>query len=185
MPGAYSYHNAMNYLDIVPQFVKLDENGKKDRHEIPPRAEIAGKDNRWPTHCGCGYEFMEADHKQVFTRTLYARLDQPEAEPQTWEDMPVGAMRDCWWVDDSHRGADGIGLEVKLPFNYGWMVEGRASNCDRRDDHTHKCWVRHGDPRTGVVHVDKNGHTCGAGAGSIDTGKYHGFLHDGHLTECP
>jgi lambda family phage portal protein len=48
-----------------------------------------------------------------------------------------------------------------------WDIDGRASNCTRPDDDTHRCWVRHGDPRTGVVHVDKDGDTCGAGSGSI------------------
>lgn len=56
----------------------------------------------------------------------------------------------------------------------------------------HRCWVRHGDPRTGVVHVDKNGLTCRAGAGSIlfkgnparGVPDYHGFLHHGKLTNC-
>jgi hypothetical protein len=34
-------------------------------------------------------------------------------------------------------------------------------------------------PKTGRLHVDKNGNTCAAGAGSIITGKWHGFLHNG------
>lgn len=59
-----------------------------------------------------------------------------------------------------------------------------ARNCTMPDDTTHKCWVRHGRPEDGSLHVDKNGHTCGAGAGSIDTGKWHGFLHNGELVEC-
>lgn len=51
----------------------------------------------------------------------------------------------------------------------------------------HKCWVRHGTPPQEVVHVDKNGVTCGAGAGSIaiqPSGQnpgWHGFLHNGEL----
>jgi hypothetical protein len=52
-----------------------------------------------------------------------------------------------------------------------------------QDSRPHKCWVRHGDPKTGTVHVDKNGVTCGAGAGSIASGSYHGFLHNGFLTD--
>ena len=38
-------------------------------------------------------------------------------------------------------------------------------------------------PRTGNVHVDKSGDTCAAGAGSILIGGYHGFLHNGYLTD--
>jgi hypothetical protein len=45
----------------------------------------------------------------------------------------------------------------------------------------HKCWVRHGEPPNHTV--DKRGNTCGAGAGSILSGSYHGFLRDGSFTE--
>jgi hypothetical protein len=71
---------------------------------------------------------------------------------------------------------------VVLPNGHIWDVDGRASNCDMKEDRTHRCWVRHGDPPN--VHVDKNGHTCHAGAGSILSGNYHGFLHNGELTNC-
>jgi hypothetical protein len=50
-----------------------------------------------------------------------------------------------------------------------------------KDDNIHRCWVRHGRPEDGTLHVDKAGNTCRAGAGSIDTGKWHGFLHNGEL----
>jgi hypothetical protein len=48
----------------------------------------------------------------------------------------------------------------------------------------HRCWVRHGDPRTGFVHVDKNGLTCGAGKGregSLRRDDFWGYLHNGFL----
>jgi len=48
----------------------------------------------------------------------------------------------------------------------------------------HRCWVRHGRPEDGTLHVDKNGVTCAAGAGSIVAGNFHGFLHGGFLTSC-
>jgi hypothetical protein len=53
-----------------------------------------------------------------------------------------------------------------------------------KDDMAHFCWVRHGRPEDGNLHVDKNGQTCSAGGGSIDTGKWHGFLHNGELNPC-
>lgn len=56
----------------------------------------------------------------------------------------------------------------------------RASNCDMKTEHTHRCWVRQGKPPT--VAVGKGGHTCGAGAGSILSGNYHGFLRNGRFT---
>jgi hypothetical protein len=62
---------------------------------------------------------------------------------------------------------------------------GETEGGDYEGDKTHRCWVRHGDPDKGEpVHVDKAGHTCAAGAGSIATPGYHGFLHNGQLTSC-
>ena len=78
--------------------------------------------------------------------------------------------------DDRH-------LHVVLPNGHLWDIDGRASNCAVREDLAHRCWVRHGDPRTGDIHVDKEGVTCAAGAGSIVSSGYHGFLHHGELVE--
>lgn len=61
-----------------------------------------------------------------------------------------------------------------------WNIDSRASNCTLLNDKTHRCWVKHG--QVPAIHVDKVGVTCGAGAGSIICGSYHGFLHQGSLT---
>jgi hypothetical protein len=53
-----------------------------------------------------------------------------------------------------------------------------------KDDRTHRCWVRHGTYGERLT-VDKNGPTCGAGAGSFFMGannEWHGFLRNGVLT---
>lgn len=90
-----------------------------------------------------------------------------------------------WLMGDSggrwHPGPDGNILIVETPGG-SWNIDSRASNCDRRDDHVHHCWIRHGEPPN--ITVDKNGDTCGAGAGSIQCGSYHGFLRNGHLEQC-
>jgi len=57
------------------------------------------------------------------------------------------------------------------------MIDSRASNCTLPDDNVHKCWVRHGEAPNFTV--DKNGATCAAGAGSIQTSNWHGFLRNG------
>jgi hypothetical protein len=75
---------------------------------------------------------------------------------------------------------DGFHLHVILPNGHEWDVDGRASNCTLKDDRTHRCWIRSGDPPK--VTAGKKGHTCSAGAGSIAAGSYHGFLRDGVLT---
>ena len=73
-------------------------------------------------------------------------------------------------------------LMVVLPNGHTWDIDGRASNCDMKDERTHRCWVRHGEPPN--ITVDKGGHTCHAGAGSIIGGEWHGFLRNGVLEEC-
>jgi hypothetical protein len=100
---------------------------------------------------------------------------------------PPGAMWDATWMHDC-RGAyflggpntDGRFLVVRLPNGNDWCIDSRASNCTKPDDEGHRCWIRHGDPPN--LTVDKNGITCDAGAGSIQSGNYHGFLRNGELT---
>jgi len=75
-------------------------------------------------------------------------------------------------------------LIVRCPSGDGsrdWDIDSRASNCTLRDDRLHRCWVRHGAPPD--VHVDKDGLTCSAGAGSIALPGWHGFLTHGYLQE--
>lgn len=86
----------------------------------------------------------------------------------------------CPWDDcDDPRGH----LMVVLPCGHIWDIDTRAKNCDRKDDRSHRCWVRHGEPPD--ITVDKaGGPTCRAGAGSIQCwcGSYHGHLTGGVLT---
>lgn len=175
--GNNSYHQAMSVVGDVPEV-----KGSDGRVRAIDPSEFAG-DQRWPTHCACGYAFSADDEWQVFTRSLYRRMDDPAAAPLPIEDMPPGAMWNAWWFANhkSWVGPDGMSLMVRCPDGHDWAVDGQASNCTMPNDDVHKCWVRHGDPRKGEVHVDKKGLTCKAGAGSIQTGKWHGFLHNSVL----
>jgi hypothetical protein len=109
-------------------------------------------------------------------------------------DLPIGA---CYVInrppDVTHRddypavGEDGLAICCILPGGSHWYIESQASNCTNPTDRTHRCWVRHGtvgEPLT----VDKAGHTCGAGAGSIfgvhEQKNWHGFLRNGVLVQC-
>lgn len=71
-------------------------------------------------------------------------------------------------------------LLVVLPNGHHWDIDSRANNCTLPNDRTHRCWVRTGEPPH--ITAGKVGHTCSAGAGSIMSGDYHGFLKDGILT---
>lgn len=155
-------------------------------------------EDQWPTICErCGAtappgtgRVSGGAERHILRKTLYATLDR------AWVGMPgPGDMYFADWFEI--RGAsgrtcihgwtncDGRHLMVVLPNDRAWDTGGRASNCDKHQDTTHRCWVRHGDPRKGeIVHVDKAGETCNAGSGSIDAGGWHGFLHHGELKSC-
>lgn len=170
----HGYHNATVEIGRVTR----DDQAIEDLG--PDRAKAL--DNRWPTRCACGYEFADADPWQDFRDPLYRRADNGELV--ALRDAPPGACWDAAWFH--HRpewcGPDGRSLVVVCPDGRQWMIDSRASNCTMPDDKVHKCWVRHGSPEAGDLHVDKDGVTCAAGAGSIDTGGYHGFLHHGAFT---
>lgn len=97
----------------------------------------------------------------------------------------------CDWDNCS-----GTHITVILPTGDAWCPDRRASNCGRPEDRTHRCWVRSGP--LDKLTIDKNGDTCPAGAGSIQTYEskimvegeevvlrqaWHGFLRNGVLAE--
>lgn len=85
-------------------------------------------------------------------------------------------MHECFHWDN----CDGRHLHVVLPNGHPWDIDSRANNCTLPDNRTHRCWVREGEPPN--VTAGKAGDTCSAGAGSILSGSYHGFLQGGVLT---
>lgn len=176
-----AYHNALVPIGEVPAVLRADG------HLAPPdpvAPDLA--DPRFPASCDCGRQFAAEDRWQVFDSLLYRRSDT--AELVTLMAAPAGAMWDAWWYGDCRGGPflggtpeDGTWLIVRTPGGE-WCVDSRASNCDLPDDLEHRCWIRHGKPPD--VTVDKSGgRTCGAGAGSIACGGYHGFLRAGWLED--
>lgn len=185
-PISKYYHNAQTVLDEIADVP----------HDRP--YEWSKDDPRWPVACECGYQFKDNDQWQVFCDTLYRRTDTGGIISLK---TPGAMYHATWLTGDYWVGPDGNALMVILPDGHAWHVDGRANNCDspckncgqpysvhhagnapcmKYDDvRPHKCWIRHGT----VPHitVDKNGVTCGAGAGSIMTDKWHGFLRDGVL----
>lgn len=189
---ADGWHEALVFTGHEPAIFRDAGYGRT----LNMRPMVSHDDPRWPTHCTrrCGYEFTADDEWQVWQELLYRRADTGEVltiHGRHAEDpvdaptsAPPGAMWNAWWLPDTQawRGPDGMALMVRLPDGHDWHVDREASNCTRKGDHTHKCWVRHGDPRQANVTVDKNGETCAAGAGSIASNGYHGFLVGGVLT---
>jgi hypothetical protein len=133
------------------------------------------------------------DTMDLFSSSTSKAYVLPSGEEVTSGELPPGAMFDAWWLHDDISMEDGITLMVVLPNGVHWSPDSRAGNCGSKDDNEHCCWLRRGDPRTGMIHVDK-GHpekgelSCTAGAGSIaslpqeDPHHYHGHLHHGWLT---
>lgn len=187
-PGEYSYHQNMNLIgDFDRPFTGQSEDWLDFLETIRPPAS----DPLWPTTCTCGAVFEDSRIQrggQMFANRLFKRSDTGELT--TLQEAPAGALWYAWWYN--HEPADGLygwdwdnmtgpPLICRCPGGHDWNIDGRASNCDKKEDRLHRCWVRHGAPPN--LHVDKNGLTCGAGAGSILAGKYHGFLHNGELTD--
>jgi hypothetical protein len=161
---------------------------------------------RFPCYVVCKTEFYHerrdsykkengVTHEYTVKEPFY--LDTRTGELKLAEDLDPGAI----WDNEAYHdyapwcGADGASLHALLPNHEWWHIDGTASNCTDPDGScksppNHKCWVRHGGlGDVSKLHVDKNGPTCKAGAGSIwsckDTPKdFHGFLHDGHIRPC-
>jgi hypothetical protein len=199
-PGEYSYHNAAAVFCEVPVVGGRDYDGPHTRADVP-----AG--GPWPEACACGYRFVEADEWQVFSERLYARRDNGAIV--TLRDAVPGAMWNADWLahHPDYTGPDGRSISVNCPNGHEWTIDSRARNCDSPcatcgkpyhqhyseasaqnlghhfiESRPHKCWVRHGEPPN--LTVDKNGTTCGAGAGSIQAGNYHGFLRNGEFKDA-
>lgn len=182
VPGEYNYHNAHTSLfDVVETFEFNEAAGRKlYEYEGPhERADVSPK-YQWPTHCGCGYEFIETDSRQVFSETLYKRSDTGAILTQ--REFGPGAMWNAEYLNDNEwlRGPDGMSLSVICPNGREWLVDGPCSNCTKPEDKIHKCWCRSGAVPN--ITVDKNCNSCDAGAGSIQAGDYHGFLVNGCFT---
>ena len=132
-------------------------------------------DPRWPVQCeDCDYVFTDNDQWQHSFHRLYSG----NGMTCTLRDAPVGSMYYADWM--WHKGPDGHSLAVVLPPDrHVWLVDSQASNCTMPQDTEHRCWCRHGVPP--MITVDKSGLTCAAGAGSIQTKTWHGFLRNGQL----
>lgn len=186
----WSFHNAETPLGKCRVWKgPYDDDGVERRpgrdwhyHEDAPKLEeFPPEDPRWPRACSCGHVFADGDAYQIFTDRIYAG---PDGQEHSLRNPPAGALWYAEWLeglesDHWWHGPDGRILMAQTPGGQ-WCIDSRASNCTMPEDNEHRCWVRHGTPPD--IHVDKNGKTCAAGAGSIVSGNYHGFLHNGHFT---
>ncbi|HEY6330714.1 MAG TPA: hypothetical protein VI756_15365, partial [Blastocatellia bacterium] len=175
-------HQVKVKVEYAP--VLLDEAG----YHVEAPIEEWDDDPRWPTVYPCGRLVTSNDVRQLFSERLYRRSDTGDLI-EGLNNAPPGAMWDAWWhrredLPGALVGADGISLTVMCPDGHEWFVDAQCSNCTMPDDFYqlhHHCWVRHGTVPN--ITVDKAGATCRAGAGSIATGHWHGFLRNGELVD--
>ena len=157
---------------IVPQIEMADTAADEIPHDDP----------RYPKKCEfCEYEFRDSGAWQLFTERLYKRSGTGELIPL--RSAPAGALYYADWLEGEAggwAGPDGHVLYAVCPGGH-WNIDGRASNCTMPKDDNHRCWTRTGTVPN--ITVGKQfGPTCGAGAGSIRAGNYHGFLRNGKFT---
>lgn len=97
---------------------------------------------------------------------------------------------DMWYSDSDYtycgfQNCDKKHLYVRLPCGGAWDTDSRANNCTKPDDKVHRCWVKHTEKGVENMTIDKNGVTCGAGAGSIQIADgWHGFIRQGMLIKA-
>lgn len=167
-PHFHGYHNASVVIGQQERSERFGYGADDFDHTSP----------LWPKACACGYVFHDDDEWQHNLENLFR--DTRDGSLYLLRDAPPGAMYYAWWLNDTFPGPDGQCLAVILPNKREWLIDSVASNCTMPEDKVHRCWVREGTPPK--VTVSKNGLTCGAGAGSILAGDYHGFLQNGFLT---
>jgi hypothetical protein len=119
------------------------------------------------------------DHPEGHDSKRTTWLDHTTGQPIAWSNLPVGA---CWYQSCEIGGCpwtncDGRHAIVRLPGRQAQDLMWRASNCGSPQDREHRCWVVHGELPN--ITVDKDGLTCTAGAGSIVTPEWHGFIRAG------
>jgi len=178
----------------------------REDHEWPePRPTIT---------CQCGAEVemnsagLDAEYRAPSTGQVFERVrDLPPGAVWAQRPRDLGERQLCNWISNKDEagkpfpepkkgeggkqirfmdrpGRDGRVLICRMPDGHDWVIDSRANNCTLPLDDKHWCWVREGRPEDGTLNVSKSGRTCSAGAGSIATPGYHGFLRHGRLVRC-
>lgn len=171
-------HDATSEAVAVVPLLRGDSKGDFYPHVYPDADAFVGHPG-WPVQCAsCDYQFQSGDEQQVIQAQLYARSDTGALV--TLAEAEVGACYDGNWR--GLVGPDGINLVVRVPGGHDWHVDSQAANCGWSGQ-PHRCWVRTGNPRKPET-LDVRQGACPTGAGSISVRNgYHGFLHNGVLTD--
>jgi hypothetical protein len=170
----YRYHCTFNQIEDG----KIDLDGTSGERKVykPEVLEWPHDDQRWPTHCGCGFQFPESAEYQLFYNVIYQdaagrRFHIHPSEFVGVERAPAGAM---WYADWylAPEAPDGRALVVRCPANpdgsgvSDWMVDGPSTT------NPAPAWSRTGVPPKVTAHPSI---FVRAPHG------FHGWLRDGRL----
>lgn len=179
------YHTSRTYFDVVVAPVIYSNAADVGAEDLDDMLK-ADPSRPWPQFCEhCYMPLAEIGESYRYVdRFRIWRNAETGTNYEAPHKAPAGAMyRATWLTEHCTSQDDGAPLIVNTPGG-AWLVDDQASNCTMPDDRRqerHHCWVRHGVPP--LITVDKAGVTCGAGAGSIQCGNYHGFLQQGYLVD--
>lgn len=176
--GAGTYHRAVTVGNPEParERPREDGDGTLLDNQMPDDLEP-------PETCdGCDHRFTDDATRFGSWNRRWRRTDTGETFENA-RDAGPGAMWDADWMPAAWKGPDGRCLVTICPDGTEWMIDSQARNCTRPGE-DHDCWPRHGEPPNITVdkHPEPGRTTCTAGAGSIATPGYHGFLREGRFT---
>jgi len=185
------YHDSKTFLRRV-EGIAAEGTEPDSSDSVPAEA--------WPTACAfCGEAAPEHAVRHVSVSTVYrGTVDGEERVGLQGKPGSRFGLRpgDAFWATWFHSHGEEVGchagwtncaderghLHLVLPDGHHFDCSSRAKNCSRPKDKKHRCWSVEGTPEGGDLSLGKGGDTCKAGAGSVDTGTWHGFVRDGLMT---
>lgn len=179
------YHNAHTALGRRP--------AQKHVRSFAGREEAYAHSDKWPTHCACGYEFVDEDDYQEFTQSLYADISGKE---WSLRDAPPGAYWFAPWIfnskayqDPNHpkheeeklrrqRGLEGKShLAIRYYEEWAAIRDPVVVSCPNGDE-----WLIDSIANNGPGWTVTGQLPLITVSPSIQTGRYHGFLQEGVFT---
>lgn len=160
-----NWHNTATSVIGTGDNVEFDETDENHLPNIPEVCVFCGKK-------------PNPEDKVHHSRSLGPYFNTASGRPEPG---------DLWYseyppIDHFWDNKKDLNLYCCLPNGVHWNIDSRANNCPWKENRTHRCWKRSGNPEDGTIHVEHG--DCPVGAGSIQAGDYHGFLHHGHLNKC-
>lgn len=189
IPTQSAYTNQSEFPCTVSKYGHWGRSrgARQDEASYDSKALWADPATVWPTTCEyCGVDFSaQTWYRSSGFEHLYRRKDT--GEELLLRNVKPGALYFAPWLDQMFTPQREHCINAVLPDGSTWTIDSQANNCTIPDDRAqqqHHCWVI--EPNSDLDHltVSKVGATCAAGAGSIMTPQWHGFLRNGVFVSC-